>query len=142
LKAYLDASVLLPMLIAEPGSAAVDAFMQFASDELVVSEFAAAEVASAISRLVRTDRLAADDASARLADFDAWRAAATDDVELNAADVRLANLYVRRFELMLRAPDALHAAVCRRAGLELITMDRRLALAADALGVSTQLLAP
>jgi predicted nucleic acid-binding protein len=142
LKAYLDASALLPMLIAEPGSAAVDAFMQSASDELVVSEFAAAEVASAISRLVRTDRLAADDASARLADFDAWRAAATEDVELNAADVRLANLYVRRFELMLRAPDALHAAVCRRAGLELITMDRRLALAADALGVSTQLLAP
>ena len=142
MRAYLDASALLPMLIAEPGSAAVDAFMASSADDLVVSEFAAAEVASAISRLVRTDRLAAEDAGARLADFDAWRTTATEDVELNAADVRLAHLYVRRFELMLRAPDALHAAVCRRAGLELITLDRRLALAAEALGVSTRLLTP
>ncbi|HKR88040.1 MAG TPA: type II toxin-antitoxin system VapC family toxin [Phenylobacterium sp.] len=142
MRAYLDASALLPMLIAEPGSAVVDAFVEAAADELVVSEFAAAEVASAISRLVRTDRLAADDAAARLADFDAWRAAATEDVELNAADVRLAHLYVRRFELMLRAPDALHAAICRRADLELITLDRRLATAAEALGVSTRLLGP
>lgn len=142
MKAYLDASALLPILVAEPASAAVDAFMESAADELVVSEFAAAEVASAISRLVRTDRLAADDAGSRLADFDAWRATATEDVELNAADVRLADLYVRRFELRLRAPDALHAAVCRRASLELITMDRRLALAAETLGVATRLLAP
>jgi hypothetical protein len=36
-----------------------------------MSEFAAAKVAAATSRLVRTDRLAADDAGARLADFDA-----------------------------------------------------------------------
>jgi predicted nucleic acid-binding protein len=142
LKAYLDASALLPMLITEPGSAAVDAFVEAAADVLVVSEFAAAEVASAMSRLVRTDRLAADDARARMADFDAWRAAATEDVELNAADVRLAHVYVRRFELMLRAPDALHAALCRRADLELITLDRRLATAAEALGVATRLLAP
>lgn len=142
MKAYLDASALLPMLIAEPGSAAVDAFMESATDGLVVSEFAAAEVASALSRLVRTDRLGGADASARLADFDAWRATAAEDVELNAADVRLAHLYVRRFELMLRAPDALHAAICRRADLVLITLDRRLAGAADALGVPTRLLSP
>ena len=142
MKAYLDASALLPMLIAEPGSAAVDTFMETATDGLVVSEFATAEVASALSRLVRTNRLAADDASARLADFDAWRATAAEDVELNAADVRLAHLYVRRFELMLRAPDALHAAICRRADLVLITLDRRLAAAAEALGVSSRLLAP
>lgn len=141
MRAYLDASALLPMLIAEPGSAAVDAFMDAADGGLVVSEFAAAEVASALSRLVRTDRLSAADANLRLADFDAWRATATEDVELNAADVRLAHLYVRRFELMLRAPDALHAAVCRRADLKLITLDRRLATAAEALGVSTRLLA-
>jgi uncharacterized protein len=142
LKAYLDASALLPMLISEPGSAAVDTFMESATDGLVVSEFAAAEVASALSRLVRTDRLTANGARDRLADFDAWRVTAAEDVELNAADVRLAHLYVRRFELMLRAPDALHAAVCRRADLELITLDRRLATAAEALGVSTRLLAP
>jgi len=141
LRAYLDASTLLPILIAEPGSAAVDKFMASSTESVVVSEFAAAEVASALSRLTRTGRLAADDASARLADFDAWRGAASEEVEFNAADVRLAHLYVRRFELMLRAPDALHAAICRRADLELITLDRRLAGAAQALGVACRLLA-
>jgi predicted nucleic acid-binding protein len=43
---------------------------------------------------------------------------------------------------MLRAPDALHAAVCRRASLILVTLDRRLATAAEMLGVETLLLQP
>jgi uncharacterized protein len=128
------------MLIAGPGSGAVDTFVEGQSGPFVVSEFAAAEVASAISRLARTGRLSAEDAADRLADFDAWRAAATQDLDLQAADVRLANIYVRRFDLMLRAPDALHAAICRRADLVLITLDRRLASAAEALGVHTSLL--
>ena len=34
------------------------------------------------------------------------------------------------------------AAICRRADLVLITLDRRLAAAAEALGVSSRLLAP
>lgn len=38
---------------------------------LVVSEFAAAEVASALSRLVRTGAMTADEAKARLIAFDA-----------------------------------------------------------------------
>lgn len=137
---YLDASAILPVLVEEPGSAAIDRFLTAAADDLVVSDFAAAEVASALSRLVRTGLLTAEDAAARLADFDAWRAGSTADLEFKAADVRLANAYVRRFELMLRAPDALHAAACRRADLQLVTMDRRLALAAEHLGVRVVLL--
>ena len=137
--AYLDASVLLPTLIEEPGSPVVDRFIEGYAEDLVISEFAVAEVASALSRLVRTDRLDLDDARARLADFDAWRAAAA-DIDLQASDVRLANIFVRRFDLMLRAPDALHAAVCRRTDYLLVTMDRRLNLAAMELGVRTELL--
>ena len=77
----------------------------------MVSEFAAAEVALALSRLVRTGLLDAGDAAARLADFDAWRASATLDIDLQASDIRLAHIFVRRFDLMLRAPDALPAAI-------------------------------
>ncbi len=140
MRSYLDASVLLPMLIAEPQSTAVDTFISGVAEPAVVSEFAAAEVASALSRLLRTGHLAEAEAMARLADFDAWRTASTDDLDLTAADVRLASLYVRRFDLMLRPPDALHAAACRRGGFELVTLDRRLATAAAALGVETRLL--
>lgn len=140
--AYLDASAILPTLIEEAGSAAVDRFIGETEEALVISEFAAAEVASALSRLVRTSALEDTDAAARLADFDAWRAAATEDLDLQASDIRLAHIYVRRFDLMLRAPDALHAAACRRAGMTLVTMDRRLAAAAEELGVEALLLAP
>lgn len=138
---YLDASVILPTLIQEAASAVVDRFMDNLDEDLIVSEFAAAEVASALSRLVRTGLLDHEDASRRLADFDAWRAAATRDLDLQASDVRLANVFVRRFDLMLRAPDALHAAACRREDHLLVTLDKRLAVAALELGVRTRLLA-
>lgn len=141
MSAYLDASAILPILIEEPGSILVDRFIADAGEALVVSEFAAAEVASALSRLVRTGLLEAADATARLADFDAWRASATVDLDLQASDIRLAHIFVRRFDLMLRAPDALHAALCRRADLTLVTLDRRLAAAAGELGIRTELLA-
>jgi hypothetical protein len=138
--AYLDASTILPTLIEEAASAAVDRFIAEIDEALVISEFAAAEVAAALSRLVRTGLLAQEDAAARLADFDAWRAASADDLDLQASDVRLASIFVRRFDLMLRAPDALHAAACRRADLLLVTLDKRLAAAAEELGVRVRLL--
>lgn len=140
MSAYLDASALLPILIEEAGSAAVDRFFADSDAPIVVSELAAAEVASALSRLVRTGLLEQADAVERLADFDAWRVASTNDLDLQASDIRLANLFVRRFDLMLRAPDAMHAAACRREDLLLVTLDRRLATAAAELGVRTQLL--
>jgi predicted nucleic acid-binding protein len=140
LSAYLDASAILPILIDETGSAAVDRFMAESDEPLIVSEFAAAEVASALSRLVRTGLLDRNDADRRLADFDAWRATAALDVDLHASDARLAHVFVRRFDLMLRATDALHAAICRREGHLLVTLDKRLAAAATELGVQTRLL--
>ena len=139
--AYLDASAILPILIEESGSSVVDRFITEGDEALVISEFAAAEVASALSRLVRTGILDVADAASRLADFDAWRAASTDDLDMQASDIRLANVFVRRFDLMLRTPDALHAAACRRENLTLVTFDKRLASAAEELGVRTKLLA-
>ena len=40
-------------------------------------------------------------------DFDDWRASGTDLADFIAHDCRLANTYVRRFDLKLRAADAL-----------------------------------
>jgi uncharacterized protein len=133
--AYLDASVLVPTLVEEPGSLAVVAFIEQYSATIVVSEFAAAEVASALSRLVRTGTVTADEAKARLVAFDAWRSTGSEPVDVQAADFRRANIYVRQFDLMLRAPDALHAAICRRLDLTLLTLDHRLAHAAVERGI-------
>jgi predicted nucleic acid-binding protein len=138
LSAYLDTSVLLPTLVEEPASAAVDAYMLSGGQGLLVSDFAAAEVASALSRLVRTRLLDASDAAQRLADFDVWRASTTEPADFHAADMRLAYAFVRRFELMLRAPDAVHLAIARRLDAPLVTLDRRLAAAARELGIAVE----
>jgi predicted nucleic acid-binding protein len=136
LNLYLDASVLIPAVIEEPSSTAVRELFRSRPDDLSVGDFAAAEVASALSRLVRMGRLVAAEAAGRLADFNVWRAGETDTAQMDAHDCRLANTNVRRFDLKLRAPDALHAAICRRLELQLATLDRRLAAAARALGIN------
>ena len=131
---------MLPMLVKEPASTAVDAFMATAQQEVWVSDFAAAEVAAALSRLVRTAHLQATDAAARLSEFDIWRGAMTSAVDIQASDARLAYIYARRFDLALRAPDALHVAVARRLDAVLVTLDRRIATAARELGVTVEML--
>jgi predicted nucleic acid-binding protein len=136
--AYLDASALVATLVREPNSAAVDTFLEHYDGALGVSEFAAAEVASALFRLVRTHLIAQEDAEARLSDFDAWRSIRTEPIDIEPSDARLANAYVRRFDLTLRAPDALHAAICRRLDLTLVTLDQRLARAARELGIEVR----
>jgi predicted nucleic acid-binding protein len=138
---YLDASAILPIFVDETFSGAVAHFLQAADQPLIVSEFATAEVASELSRRVRTGALDLDAVLEGLAHLDVWRAAFTTDLDLQPSDVRLAGLFVRRLELGLRAPDALHAAVCRRTGHTLVTRDRRLAGAAEALGVRVSCLA-
>jgi predicted nucleic acid-binding protein len=135
---YLDASVLLPRLIEEPDSDAVAAWLLAERRELLVSDFAVAEVASGISRLVRMRLLAAEEAVARLDEFEIWRAATTSPIDLHAADARLAYLLVRRFELMLRTPDAVHLAMARRLDATLVTLDRRLQRAAADLDIAIE----
>ena len=130
--------MVLPTLIDEKASDAVDAFLLATSDDLLISDFTGAEVASAMSRLVLTNLVDTADATARLAAFDIWRASMTTAPAMAATDARLAEAFVRRFDLMLRAPDALHIAMCRRLDLTLVTLDRRLARAARALGLRVE----
>ncbi len=135
---YLETSVLLPILIAEPTTEAIYDWLCADGQELLVSDFAAAEVASALSRLVRMALLSEADASARLADLDAWRTAMSSPVDIAASDARLAYIYARRFDLALRAPDALHLAIVRRLDVALVTLDRRMAAAARELGMAVE----
>lgn len=133
--AYLDASVLVPILLEELASPIVDAWIKATDARLLVSDLAAAEVSSAISFALRTGRATLTGAERRLRDFDGWRANLTFDAETRPEDIRMADRFVRRFDLKLRTPDAIHAATALRIGATLITLDRRLLLAASALGV-------
>jgi predicted nucleic acid-binding protein len=137
---YLDASLVIPTLVQETTSGAVEAYLKSRPDRLI-SDFTAAEVASGLSRLVRMNQLASEEANARLADFEAWRAASSSPIDVHAADVRLAYAYVRRFELKLRAPDALHLAIARRLDATFATLDRHLAKVGQEIGVAVDALA-
>ena len=131
---YFDASTLLPALVRDAFSPAVDAFVARLPEPPLVSEFAAAEVAAALGRMARSGVLTEDDVRARLGDFDLWRSAAATTLDLDGADVRLAGLLVRRLELQLTTAEALHLAICRRVQAQLFTFERRLAAAAGVLG--------
>lgn len=134
--AYLDASVLVSLLLEETSSGTVGRRIAEVELPLLVSDFAAAEVSSAISLAVRQGRETAANGASRLSDFDDWRSAApTIPIDLDPDDVRMADQIVRAFELGLKAPDALHIATAQRLNARLITLDRRLLRAASALGV-------
>jgi predicted nucleic acid-binding protein len=61
-KVYLDASVLVALLTSDPLTARADAYLRANAPVLIVSDFAAAEFASAIARRVRTAEMRADEA--------------------------------------------------------------------------------
>lgn len=134
--AYLDASVMVSLLLEEPSSDAVQNWIASVELPLLVSDFAAAEVSSAISLAVRQGRETASNGVSRLSDFDDWRAAVpTIPVDVDPEDIRMADQIVRAFDLRLRMPDALHVATAQRLNARLVTLDRRLLRAASALGV-------
>lgn len=138
---YLESSALVSLFLPDRHTAAIRAFLAGRPGTVLTSLFGAAEYASALSIALRTGRLTAEQADRALRVFDAWSATGALVVDVDPADLRLAGGFVRRFDLGLRAPDALHVAICRRLGAALGTFDERQALAAGALGVERTVLA-
>lgn len=134
---YLDASVIVPLFIREASSDTVRAFVAEQDASLCISSYAAGEFASAVSRLVRMGLMATGDAQTRLALFDDWRDTDATGVMIENGDIRRATDIVRRFEHKLLMPDAVHAALCERHDFTLTTLDKRLAEAAERLGISS-----
>lgn len=134
MRLYLDASVLVSLLARDALTPRAYSLLRSRTAELLVSDFAAAEFASALGQRVRTGELTAEEARAAFANFDAWTARTASRVA--AADVRAAEAFLRRLDLTLRAPDALHIATAERIGEALATFDKKMAAAARALGLS------
>jgi uncharacterized protein len=132
---YLDASVLVPLHIAEPRSQAVTDALDAAEGDFVVSTLAAGEFASSVSRRVRMAAIANEDANAWLNLFDEWAITDTQSLRIEDGDIAKAASLVRQFELKLLMPDAIHVSLCLRHQLALVTLDKKLADAARVLGI-------
>lgn len=137
MNAYLDASILISVLLEEPPNAVVIETLARCEDTvLLVSDLAAAEVSSAVSLRVQRGQDSVGSGQARLQAFDLWCDDLTRPVEVLAEDILSARQIVRMFDLGLGTPDAIHAAVARRLGASLFTLDRNLARAAVALDIT------
>ncbi len=94
---------------------------------MVVSNLAATEFSSVLARRVRTGESSEGDARRAFGAFDQWISEQVGPVECVASDFRAAESYLRRLDLTLRAPDALHIAIALRLGAELATFDQGMA---------------
>jgi predicted nucleic acid-binding protein len=132
---YLDASVLVALLTPDPLSARAEAFLSTGVQGFFVSDFAAAEFVSVVGRRIRSLEITFPDGRIALANLDAWAARAAQRVDISTADVTVADAYLRRLDLTLVTPDALHIAIAGRLGAPLVTFDRQMAANARTLGL-------
>lgn len=129
---YLDADVLVSSFGPGPNERRAKRII---SDirSVVMSDWTRVEVASALSREVRSGRMTASQAADVLTRIDSW-ASDIATTERSAVDLADAQRLLERFDLKLRAGDALHLAISRRLGAYLATFDNDLASAAKTLG--------
>jgi predicted nucleic acid-binding protein len=133
LRLYLDTSVIVPLFIDDLFSARAHRALTTRPLDIITGDFAAAEFASALAMRCRMKILTIDEARDAFADFDMW-IAKMDSSETSSPDIRAAESILRRLDLDLRAPDAIHIALAQRLGAELATFDTRMAECAQALG--------
>ena len=131
---YLDASVLLSAIRVDAHTDRARSWLAASVGVLIVSDFAATEVAAVVMMDVRAGKLRQDDATRTLADFDALRAS-SERLAHGPEDFRLAEGIVRDETTKLGAADALHLASAVHAKAALATFDKRLAEAAKGRGV-------
>lgn len=132
---YLDANVLVALLIPDALTSKATAAVAKLTDPLVVSDLAALEFASTIARKVREGDMSRKDARIALVNFDSW-IAASERVQLEGGDVASADAIVRRLDINLHGADALHVAVAKRVGAALLTLDSKMRANAQKAGLS------
>lgn len=135
MSAYLDASVIVPLFLADPFTARAESVLLTPGLRPVVSDWAVLEVSNVVSRRVRIQALTSSEGESVLTDFDVWREKSALGATVSTEDMSTATSFVRQFDLALRGPDALHIALARRLRLDLITFDNRMAAAGAALGL-------
>jgi uncharacterized protein len=132
---YCDTSLLVPLLVPERFSSVVQDWMaEEEAGRLVVSGWTHTEVASALARKQRAGLI---DEEARQRAWRFWTRllASIQRLPVLSEDYEAAVKLVDSGPRGLRAGDALHLALAVRVGVDLATLDRDLAAAAQACGV-------
>lgn len=136
MRAYLDASFLIALFTNDAFSARAEQLLEPEKPVLLISDFACAEFASAVAKRVRVEQFGIGDARLTLSNFDAWMSRGSQHVSMTSSDIKVAEAYLRRLDLTLRTPDALHIAMVQRTGATLLTFDEKMAACARKLGTA------
>ena len=125
-----DTSLLVPLLIREPGTPRVQAFLSAgAAKALLISPGTITEFSSALALKERVRSISHQERRAALTLCEKFRSLRLELVPMEAADFETAARLCDVSTAPLRAGDALHLAVCRRVRGSLATMDQGLAAA-------------
>jgi predicted nucleic acid-binding protein len=138
---YLDTSLLVAALTNEAETRQMQGWLgEQTPNDLVISDWVAAEFSAALSIKLRTGAIEAAHRAETLTMFARLCNDNFTVLPVSRLQFRTAARFADQYTLGLRAGDALHLAVCADYGATICTLDRRLGGAASALGVKTALL--
>lgn len=135
MRACLDASALVALFCEDVHTVRITGFLARVAPMAIISDFAAAEFASVVARKVRVRQYTAMEATGIFGVFDAWALRNAVTLQAQPADTALATGWLRRLDLTLRTPDAIHIALASRLDATLVTFDAGMAAAASTLGI-------
>lgn len=137
---YLDTSVLVAGFTKEATTSRVQTWLAAqAPESLAISAWVVTEFSSALSLKLRIGDIDAQYRAEALATFARHCDQAFSILAASAGAFRTGARFADHSQLAIRAGDALHLAICAEHGVELCTLDRRLARAGPSLGVPTLL---
>lgn len=124
---YFDTSFMVPYFLPEAASPRVEAFLRRLETGLAVSQWTWTEFISAVGIKYRTGQITLKDAEAATSRFEEVMAAYFHILVPREKDFIVAAQYLRRWELGLRAGDALHLALAANHRVEqLYSLDARM----------------
>jgi predicted nucleic acid-binding protein len=139
---YLDTSVLLSLLLPEPRSVRTAAWIAAQTTAFAISPWTHAEAVGALGMKVRLRELTKSQAAAVGNKMAGTLLPVFQEVSIDREVFMRCIALLSDHSLGLRAPDALHLAVCRGLpSLSLVTADRALFRAARKVGTDAVLLA-
>lgn len=135
---YLDTAVVLTLFVHEPMSESVGKWIASRRQPLAFSDWGLTECASALGIRLRRGELGADFAARTYRAITVFVNESCELIACSGHHQTEAQRLLTRFDLSLRAGDALHLAISQHAQSALVTCDKQLVAAAKTVGAKVR----